>query len=870
MTPINYHSMKTKELRTHAAAKARQAGRITTPILSGGKSTDCLDYLLRDIWPAAWGTQPKSTWKGKRDKAAVPTAVEPDVAVDTAEDRLNSTIAEALSIGNICVMPPKADGSKRPYSGNWTEFQKRKSTSSELESWYSQGLTGFGIICGAVSDNLEVMDFDVRDIYPVYKQGCKDAGLGTLIDRVESGYFENTPNGCHLIYRCSEIAGNTKLASRPKTATEKKSEGDKIQVLIETRGEGGYIVAAPSFGTVHPSGKPYTLLSGSLSNIATITLEEKHNLHVVAKTFHIEDLQKVEADYTRMTSGNGAGRPGDDFNAHADWFDKDLLGDWTKVSERGGVIQIRRPGKSEGISATVGWQGKDLFYSFTSSTVFEQHKPYDKFGVYALLHHNGDIQAAARELGRRGYGEPLKKTTSKKGAGASNSRSAMPKDASEIPDYVLGLNKDNFVVRDGSKTIVCREWFNPVLNRSELIRTAFTDFKNFHNNIKVQTGKDKNGDPVYSGLGSAWLSSEHRQQYSNIVMQPGRAVDGDYNLWRGFAVAPVKGSWELMQKHIHKVICDGNGELYQYVMFWLSRMIQNPEKPGEVAIVLQGGRGTGKGMFGNALSRIMGQHSCHVTSGHHVTGNFNAHLEDCIFLFADEAFWAGDKAAENVLKGLITEPTIPIERKGVDLKTVPNMLHVLMASNNDWVVPAGMDERRYFVLKVSDCHAQDHDYFHALTHEMNNGGLSAMLFDLQTMDISNFNVRVIPQTAGLTEQKIQSLDPLMNWWFQKLQDGELLHGLDWGAVSFPALYDDYIISVQKLGGNFRRASETSFAMQLRKTLPQGWPKSSKVTPINTPYGKRVNHYEFPSVALCRQQFEKLVGDCLEWQDFATP
>jgi len=438
----------------------------------------------------------------------------------------------------------------------------------------------------------------------------------------------------------------------------------------------------------------------------------------------------------------------------------------------------------------------------------------------------------------------------------------------ELPEHVTELNTDNFVSRDGSKTVVCRESHDIILNRSELIRTSFTDFRNFHSNRKVIIGKDKNGNHIYSALGTAWLSHPERRQYNGIIMSPGGDVVGYYNLWRGYAVKAVNGSWKLMRKHIFEVICDSNDPVYQYLMGWLARMIQQPGNQGEVAIVLQGGRGTGKGMFGNALCRVLGQHACHVTNGQHVTGNFNAHLEDCIFLFADEAFWAGDKQAENVLKGLITESTIPIERKGVDLKTVPNMLHVLMASNNDWVVPAGMDERRYCVLKVSNRYAQDHKYFADLVREMDNGGLEAMLYDLQQLDISAFNVRAVPNTAGLVEQKIQSLDPVMSWWYQKIQDGELLDDYDWEPVPFQKLYDDYVLCVQKMGGQVRRVSETAFAMQLRKALPQSWPKISRISPKSSSgwNQKRVKHYEFPELEFCRENFERLVGDKLEWSD----
>lgn len=431
-----------------------------------------------------------------------------------------------------------------------------------------------------------------------------------------------------------------------------------------------------------------------------------------------------------------------------------------------------------------------------------------------------------------------------------------------VPDYIDNMNKDRFVGCFGGKTVVCREAFDETLNRRFLETSSFQDIKNLFNNQKINTGKDTRGNPISVPLGTAWLDHEKRRQFMEIKMLPEGAADGVYNLWRGYSIIPVRGSWKLMKKHIREVICNGDNALYAYVKKWMARMFQKPWMPGQVALVLQGGKGVGKGMLGNAICRTIGQHACHVSSIKHITGDFNSHLEDCIFLFADEAFWAGDKAAEGALKSMITEPTIHVTRKYCDGKQARNMLHLFMASNNEWVVPASNDERRYCVLKVSDRYAGDHDYFKALANETDNGGLEAMLFDLQELDISDFNVRAVPKTEGLTEQKLQSLDTVMSWWYQKLCEGELLPGIQWDSVPISSLYNDYVDSVQKQGSNIRRVSDTAFGKQLRKALPNGWPKKPRTrgTGIN-----RLNHYEFPSLKTCREHFEKFMGDCLDWE-----
>src|SRR5262245_36444163 len=130
------------------------------------------------------------------------------------------------------------------------------------------------------------------------------------------------------------------------------------------------------------------------------------------------------------------------------------------------------------------------------------------------------------------------------------------------------------------------------------------------------------------------------------------------------------------------------------------------------------------------MSRMFGQHGRHISSPEHLTGRFNHHLRDCAFLFCDEAYGPKDKSAEGVLKRLITEDTITIEQKGHDPFEQPNYLHVLIASNNDWVVPAGAFERRFVVLRVAETHRQEAEWFAPIYAELKAGGLAAMLYDL--------------------------------------------------------------------------------------------------------------------------------------------
>jgi hypothetical protein len=195
-------------------------------------------------------------------------------------------------------------------------------------------------------------------------------------------------------------------------------------------------------------------------------------------------------------------------------------------------------------------------------------------------------------------------------------------------------------------------------------------------------------------------------------------------------------------------ICAGNDANYQYLLYLMADAVQNRGRPRGVATCLRGGKGTGKGFFIRTFGRLFGQHYLQVTNADHLTGKFNQHLETISILFADECFFAGDKKHEQILKVLITEAEIIIEPKGINAYQTPNYLHLSMASNSTWIVPASSDERRYFVLDVGTGSQQNNEYFAAIQKQMDTGGSEALLELLLNMDLKDFDIRKVPQTKG--------------------------------------------------------------------------------------------------------------------------
>jgi len=307
---------------------------------------------------------------------------------------------EALAAG-LNVLPLREDGSKAP-AVEWKAYQHRRATEAEVRTLFANGRTGLGVVCGAISGGLELFEFEGRameaGLGDAFVEAAEAAGLGELLDRIANGYSERTPSGGrHLLYRC------------PSPVTAKLACGPDRLPLIETKGEGGYVITAPSHGRVHPTGRPWELITGGFATIATITDEEHAELHRLAATFD-QSPRRAAAPPRPRSSPKESSRwevlPGDDFNARATWEEILEPEGWRHLFTTGaGQEHWRRPGKDRGTSATINEHGAGTLYVFSSSTAFEPDTAYSKFGAYVVLRHEGDYKAAAKALEEAGYGQ---------------------------------------------------------------------------------------------------------------------------------------------------------------------------------------------------------------------------------------------------------------------------------------------------------------------------------------------------------------------------------------------------------------------------------------------------------------------------------
>lgn len=323
---------------------------------------------------------------------------------------LTSTALSYLDAG-LSIIPVGKD--KRPVIDEWTTFQHERPTPEQVKSWFSSNSRNIAIIGGAVSGNLEILDFDFKaEALKQWYSLVSEQAPGLF----EKLVFENSPKGAHSVYRANTvIPGNSKLARKAievegpgeheykeKTLRAQQIGGKWVIVpeLIETRGTAGYCLVCPSTG--------YTLRQGDLCNIPTISAEEREILIEAARAcnefFPEREIQKGYSLPKQETTGL---LPGQDFDLRGDVGAVLQKAGWTSkgFGNDGQREKWARPGKERGKASSATLTDGKVFYCFSGNGFpFEAGKAYGPFAVYATLEHGGDFSSASKALAAQGYG----------------------------------------------------------------------------------------------------------------------------------------------------------------------------------------------------------------------------------------------------------------------------------------------------------------------------------------------------------------------------------------------------------------------------------------------------------------------------------
>ena len=276
---------------------------------------------------------------------------------------------------------------------------------------------GVGLVCG--HDNIEAIDIDLKydltgNLFERYKRAINDLDKTLLPKLVVQ---KTVSNGYHFVYKCVTIEGNKKLANRYASDSE-KLQGDKVKVLIETRGIGGYIAIVPT--------PKYQLVHGSFDDINEITVEQRDILMTCAREFNEVLSEIVPIKFKQVEQKSGLS-PFEDYNERGNVIDLLESHGWKIVGNKENKILFKRPGQTSANHSGNYDSAKKWFSVFTTSSEFETEKAYLPYAVFSKLECKDDFTEASRKLYNLGFGDRFEK-----------------KEREQLKTSKINLNDDNY------------------------------------------------------------------------------------------------------------------------------------------------------------------------------------------------------------------------------------------------------------------------------------------------------------------------------------------------------------------------------------------------------------------------------------------
>lgn len=737
----------------------------------------------------------------------------------------------------------------------WRNWQNRATRDPKLikEEWGGKkGARNIGVVCGK---NTGLVGFDVDGERGFESLKALEAKFGPLPRTIT---VVTGSGGRHYWFRYPEGA------DIPNSAKALGAEAIGVESTnLDIRGNGGMLVGPPSR---HKSGNYYAYLEGcSIDDIPFDQVPVMPDWLVkLCDDAKASNRNKAKGKADKSQSSPESNNPFD--SAASD--DSGLEAYLTKIGDHDGGEGFDRPiyqtalsyFARHGVDAPAG----EIHSALKARILAAECKDGRNVSRYATDEYLSERIAKARV-----YIE----------ANPPARREKSPTVFETLEDGFRVLNAKTAVVHVGGKTRFLKEGAKGGVDfQSEHdARITFAPYK-----LTVQKTKGRGANAVQVDeavpLFPLWVQSNERREYAGVTFDPGEKTPQDgsspdhvYNLWNGFAIEPAKpgvGSWRLMQRHVFNVICNSDEAQFIWTCAWFADILQNPaSKPGS-SIVAIGEHGSGKSIVAEAFARILGKHYTYVDDERGLTGNFNAHFETALLVDVAEAYFSGNMKLIGKVKSLITAPTMPFERKGIDPVQVPSYARFYQTANpnkENKVIFAEEGERRYFVTEVGEQHAKDPNYFRPLVAEKNGDGPAAMLRDLLALDIRDVDLTNPPLTAAFGEQVAVNMSQKEKWWmgilyagqfpieeFESIQNMPTPEELDrWQTegliIEKEAVFASYNSRVRPYGGG------KTDARTIGKDLREMVPGLTECRPKRA-HGDRARCFVFPPLKTLRDDF----------------
>lgn len=244
-----------------------------------------------------------------------------------------------------------------------------------------------------------------------------------------------------------------------------------------------------------------------------------------------------------------------------------------------------------------------------------------------------------------------------------------------------------------------------------------------------------------------------------------------------------------------------------------------------------------------------------VNDPEHVVARFGGHIKGKLLICADEGSFASEKSAGK-LKNMITADLVTLEEKYQRPIAVINHMRLIITGNDLQIITASRDERRYCVLDVLPTHKDDTEYWKRMHEWRDNGGAEALHHYLLHYPLKDVDLRTVPKTKALTDQKIASMDDVERWLLAVLNRGYIRQGPPWGS---PVA----VSTIRASFAEFQGVKEMSaLDARIGRKLSEVFPQFKKSR--NRTAGGQEYRYTFPPLAECRQMFQEYIGGEIDW------
>jgi len=258
-----------------------------------------------------------------------------------------------------------------------------------------KGMEFIGLCMGG-EKKLSALDFDLKyDLTGTLFERYKAKVDKDILKKMWVNTTKN--NGYHMVFSCDVVEPNQVLAARDTTHEEHKATyiknkhkpfieacrnvvNDTNRVLIETRGEGGYIVIPPSEG--------YTTIYGKINNIK---FAEYNVLMETAREFN-------ESYYSHKKLFSGEGEDVErDFNKQSGLELLKKYG-WIITAEDDKDARVLRPGSEFSKSSGIFDKHTNILMVFSTSSAFKLRTKYYPFDIYATIEFGGNFTRALKSI----------------------------------------------------------------------------------------------------------------------------------------------------------------------------------------------------------------------------------------------------------------------------------------------------------------------------------------------------------------------------------------------------------------------------------------------------------------------------------------